>query len=264
MVLATAVACRGDAPDRLVPLADPFVYNGPAAIRLPVRALTAEGVSVTLPMEATSETPAIAEVSGGGVRCLRAGDAEIRVRAGTLRTSFVMQCRPVDSFGPPFSLEELEVGGDPVPIALTAFDSSGRRVDDLRFHASTRDTAIVALRSGLVVPRRMGTATIRLDFGGLERATHVEVVAPVRRDTIRWAAGEYRQWTLGPGRYRARLETAAGEGAAAIAWGSANANCAVDPWSPATLHCVIADRGTLVAVARAPARATVRIDRRVR
>ena len=263
-VVGIASACGDASPARLVPLADPFVFNGPAAVALPVQAVTARGASVDVPMDASSATPTVAEVSGERLRCLRSGDSEIRVRSGSLHTSFVVQCRPILSFGPPLEALDLVLGGNPVPLAPVAYDSSGQRVGDLRFSATTADTAVIALQSGLVIPRRVGTATVRLDFGGIETVTHVEVVAAVVRDTLTLAAGEYRSWALGPGRYIARLEGAARAASTAISWRSANANCALDPRSRTTLHCVLADSGAVVVVAQATAAATVRIDRRAR
>lgn len=247
-----------------MPLADPFVYNGPAAVELPVRALTAAGAPLDVPIGASSESPAVVEVAGERLRCLRTGDATIRVKVRSLRAAFVVQCRPILSFGPPLEPLDLVLGEDPVPLAPVAYDSGGQRVEDLRFSATTADTAVIALHSGLVLPRRVGTAAVRLDFGGIETGITVEVVAPVARDTVQLAAGEYRSWALGPGRYVARLEHVAGAASAPIVWRSANANCAFDPRSRATLHCVIADSGAIVAVAQAPAQATVRIDRRAR
>lgn len=261
-MITTTLACTDAAPVRLVPMADPFVYNGSAPIALPVQALTAGGALVVAPLDASSETPTVAAVTGDRLRCLRAGNSEIRVRSGAMRTSFVLQCRPVSHFFPAPLV--LEVGGPPGQLAPIAHDSSGQLVSDLRFAASTVDTAVISLRPGAVVPRRIGTADVLLDFGGIKTTTPVVVVAPVVRDTIHLAAREYRRWALGPGRYEARVDVPRGASSSAVTWRTANANCAHEARSGTVLHCVVADSGVVAAVATVPVTAFVRIDRRAR
>jgi hypothetical protein len=247
-----------------VPLADPFVYNGPSPIAIPVQAQAPDGTPLEVPLNATSEASDVAVVVDQSVRCLRAGDARIAVTAGAARAVFVLQCRPILSFGPPLQAMDAVLGGPPVPFAPVAFDSSGRAVTDLRFSATSEDTSVIAIASGLAVPRALGSARVRLDFGGIETFTTVEVVAPLVRERIRLARGEYRSWALGPGRYVATLAHTNGNAAPRVAWRSANANCSFDTWSRATLHCVVADSGAVVAIAQAASEVSVRIDRRAR
>lgn len=264
LTVAASLACTDAAPVRVVPMADPFVYNGSAPITLPVQALDASGAVVEAAFDATSDAPMVAEVGGDRLRCLRAGDARIRVTSAGLTTTFVARCRPILSFGLPPGLTLVE-GGAPVPLMVVAYDSGGQRVDDLRFRAVTSDTTVIAIRDGVVVPRRMGKADIRLDFGGIETRGFVEVVSPLVRDTVLLAAGEYRAWPLGPGRYQAWLGVPAGTAATpAIAWRSSKANCARDDRVPRLLHCVVDDSGAVVAMARTAARVVVHVDRRVR
>lgn len=259
-----ALACADSSPARLVPLSDPFVYNGTAAIGLPVQALTREGSPVAIALQATSDRPAVVEVADQRLQCLRAGDARVDVRAGALRAAFSVQCRPILSFGPPLQTDYMVLGGAPMPLNPVAYDSSGQRVTELRFSATSEDTSVVSIRAGLAVPRGVGSVRVRLDFGGIDTWTTIEVVAPVVRENVQLAEGEYRQWALGPGRYVARIESMRGGAGPAIVWRSANANCAFDPQSRATLHCVIADSGSVVAIARASADASILIDRRAR
>lgn len=262
--VAGALACADVAPSRLVPLSDPFVYNGSAAIRLPVQALTREGAPIEIALQATSDAPTVVEVADERLRCLRAGDARVTARAGGLNAAFSVQCRPIRSFLPPLHTGYAVLGEAPVQLAPVALDSSGQWVRDLRFSATSQDTSVVVINEGLAVPRGVGSARVRLDFGGVDTWTTIEVVAPVVRESVRFAEGEYRQWALGPGRYVARIESTNSGPVPAIALRSVNANCAFEPRSRAILHCVIADSGSVVAIAQAPAEASVHIDRRAR
>lgn len=265
VLLQGIVACDDATPVALVPLADPFVYNGPAPVTLPLRALDRNGRIVVADVDAVSDAPEIATAEDQQLRCLRAGDARISAASGAARTSFQLRCRPVASFAPPWQSLRLELADDPVPLAPIAFDSGGRPVSTLRFTARSEDSSVASVVTGRVIPRAIGTTRIQLDFGGITHVELVDVVAPVTRDTIRLAAGEYRHWLLGPGRYVATIAGLAGtENPPPVAWRSANANCAFDSWSRAILHCVLDDSGAVVAVAHKATTAAIRIDRRAR
>ncbi|MFN8669621.1 MAG: hypothetical protein U0164_20705 [Gemmatimonadaceae bacterium] len=268
IVLPALLACGTSTPATLVPASDPFVYNGPAPLPIPVKARDASGRALEVAIEATSDAPDIVQVKEQRMRCLRAGDARITASAGRARTTFVVQCRPIASFAPPLQSLDVVLGGEPVPLAPVAFDSGGQPVGALRFSAYSEDTSIATVAGGRVVPRGMGTTTVHMDFGGVAGVSWIEVVAPVVRDTVRLAAGEYRRWALGPGRYVATMSEGAGEagggGAPSVAWRTANANCVSDARSRVTLHCVLDDSGAVVAVAQRAASVAIRIDRRAR
>lgn len=264
-LLPGIVACNDATPVALVPLADPFVYNGPAPLTLPLRVLDRNGRTVLANVEAVSDAPEIAKVEDRQLRCLRAGNAGISAASGAARTSFQLHCRPIASFAPPWQSLRLELADDPVPLAPIAFDSSGRPISTLRFAAKSEDSSVASAVTGRVVPRAIGTTRILLDFGGITHFVLVDVVAPVTRDTIRLAAGEYRHWRLGPGRYVATIAGLADTlDPPPVAWRSANANCAFDSWSRSILHCVLDDSGAVIAVAQHATTAAIYIDRRAR
>ena len=255
----------GRSPVTLVALADPFLFNGPATVGLPVRALDAAGRTIAAQHSASARDPDVAHVDARGLRCLKEGDTQVSVRSGALETSFLLQCRPVASFGAPFGSMDLAVGGEPQPIPVTAYDSSGRIVGALRFSAHSSDTTVVAIRDGLAVPQAVGKARISVDVGGRSTYLAAEVTESIAQESVQLTAGEYRSWELEPGRYRAQFATAEGGGSSPPArWRSVNANCAYDSRSRATLHCVLEARGRVVLLADRSVAATVRIDRRER
>ncbi|MBX3175310.1 MAG: hypothetical protein KF709_12925 [Gemmatimonadaceae bacterium] len=251
-------------PVELVALADPFLYNGPAAVGLPVRARDALGREVGVELAATAIRTGIAEVDGQRLRCLSAGDTEVRVRSGRLTTSFLLQCRPVAAFAP-FQSLELVLGGPPQLLPVVAFDTLGQLVDALRFSAVSSDTSVVVVHGGYAVPRALGQVQVTVDVGGLATRMAVEVTEIVAREAVQLAGGEYRSWELGPGRYRAELVATGSERMRpAATWRSVNANCAYEPQSRATLHCVLEEPGRVVLLADASVSAAVRIHRRLR
>lgn len=257
------LSCDKASPASLVADTDPFLYNGSAAFRVPVYALDTSGKRVESPLTAASSQPQVAEVTGDVLRCLRAGDADITASLGSLRTSFRLECRPIASFRPPLQAHDLVLGDSPVPISVNPVDSAGQSVRALRFSAHTEDTAVVAIVGGTVVARGLGAASILLDFGGVSTTIAVEVVAAEYRDTIDVAAGEYRSWTLGPGRYIAKFSALDAAGTQLpLVWRSRNANCAFEISTRAHMHCGLKEPGAVVLFAAQPARAAVRIDRR--
>jgi hypothetical protein len=265
VLLLGIVACDDATPVALVPLADPFVYNGPAAVTLPLRALDRNGRTVLADVEAVSDAPEVVKVEDQHLRCLRTGDAQISAKSGTARTSFQVQCRPIASFAPPWRSLRFDLADDPVPLAPTAFDSSGQPLSTLRFTARSEDSSVASVVAGRVVPRAIGSTRIHLDFGGITHLIVIDVVSPMTRDTVRLVAGEYRHWPLGPGRYVASITGLAdGSTPPPVAWRSANANCAFDSRSRSILHCVLDDSGAVIAVAQHATTAVISIDRRAR
>jgi hypothetical protein len=263
LLVCATLACDAPPPAALVVDIDPFLYNGPAPVAVPIRVVDREGSTLEVPLAITSDAPDVASVEGNALTCLREGDAVLSAAVGTLNASLTVRCRPIVSFAPPFWSLDLLEGGPALPLPVQAFAEGGAVVTDLRFSAVSEDTSVVTVVGGDLVPRRMGTSRITLDFGGIGTSYSVEVAAPVLRDTVRLAGGEYRSWRLGPGRYRAEYGVA--EGApAAIIWRSVAANCSRDTRSDAILHCVVADSGSIVAFAQRATRAYIRVDRRPR
>jgi hypothetical protein len=242
-------------------MADPFLYNGPATLAHPVRASNVFGRTVAAEFDASVSRSDIAAVDGDGLRCLRRGDTDVRIRSGDLTASFVLECRPVARFASLQSLQ-LMLGGEPQLLPVSAFDIDGRVITELRFSATVSDTNVVALRSGYAVPRALGTAKITVDVGGRTTDLAVQVTELVAVDTVRMVAGEYRNWALPPGRYRAELgESGAGRTHAEANWRSVNANCAFGTFTRATLYCVLDEPGQVVLLADGAVSATVRIHR---
>ena len=254
--------CRDGRPAAIRVDADPFLLNGPGPVQLPVRVVAATGRTlVDTPLTAESAAESVATVVGGALRCHRHGDARIALAVGALSSTLLVQCRPVASFAP-FTYVELEAGGPPGPIPVVAYSPTVRRVSELRFSAAIDDTTVAIVRDGLVVPRALGNARVRLDFGGLATTGGITVVITERVDTVALAAGEYRQWPLTAGRYRISGHAPDGrEAATGVQLRAVNANCARDRQSRETIHCVVADSARVVALAPSQLRAVIRIVR---
>ncbi len=260
--LLLVLACREPAAARIVVDADPFLLNGPGPVGFPAHVESATGERLGAPaFVATSDADSIASASAAGLRCHRRGDAHITLSIAELSHGFVVQCRPIRSFSP-FLAIEAEAGGPLEPIPLMAFDSTGRRVEEVRFSASSRDTTIAVASDGMVQPRALGRSYIHLDFGGLTSRVGVTVIQTLVVDTLALAAGEYRQWPLGTGRFRIGVFRADGrQELTGAALRPVNANCARDRGHRETIHCVVADSALLAVVATRPTRAIVRIVR---
>lgn len=245
--------------------ADPFLFNGSQPVALPARVLSADGRTLAVPLVGESDAEHIVRTSGGAMQCLQPGDATITLSAGRLRARLRVHCRPVVSFGPPMASAEFIVGGAPAEIPVRAYGPDGALVPSLRFSARSSDTSVAVVRDGRIVPRSLGAVRIDLDFGGIGTVVSAEVVEPVVSDTIVLAAGEYRSWPLAPGRYRISAHGSDGRPApTGVELRSSRANCARDPRQRETLHCVVAERGAVVALASRALTTVVRIVRRPR
>jgi hypothetical protein len=257
-------ACADTAPVTLIALADTVVHNGPAPLALPARVTDARGRPVAASLIVESHSPVVV-VEGEGIRCLGPGDADVIVKHGARRVFIHLLCRPIARFGPPLEPLDLVVGGVPRPLPVNALDHTGRPVRELRFSAISNDTSVVAVVDGVAIPRGPGAAHLLVDFGGLTTELATEVVTPIVRDTIAAAAGEYRYWSLGRGRYRAEFRIIDTLSVAkSLSWGSSDANCAFDNATRSVIHCIVADSGAIVIAAEQRARAVIRVDQRPR
>lgn len=261
-VLLLAAACADARPARIVVAGDPFLFNGPAAVQLPARVESVEGLPLEAPaLSATSSDTSIVRTSGASMQCLRAGDATLTLRAGSLSTGVTIQCRPVTATFP-FSYLELVSGGPAQELPVVAFDADGERVESLRFSATPEDTGIVAVEGGLARPMRLGKTRVIVDFGGITGSVAVEVVDRVHEGRIQMAAHELRSWPIDSGRYRIRALAADGQTPSTdVELLSNRANCARLNREAGTLHCVVTSAGQAVARARRAFDGYVIVDR---
>lgn len=283
-LVVLAVGCIDSRPAALVVDRDPLVLNGPGQLRIPAHLLTRSGRAVSdAPILATSGSASIVSVTDSTLRCVREGDATISLSAGPLHGELHVRCRPIGSFSP-FTFLELDVGGPPQPLQVVAYaiDSfpqqsphlapivlfpkgDSRRVEELSFSAHVGDTTVASVDAdGLVHPLAVGKTRVTLDFVGLEHTVGVWVIDQLSADTLHLASGEIRSWELGPGRYRVSVQRADGVDApAGTELGTVDANCARDPLSRETLHCVVyaGDLGKVFVRATRAVRAVVQIAR---
>jgi len=256
-VVLLSVACGDRAPARLVVDVDTLLLNGPGRIAIPARVVSHTGRTLERPaIVAESRSPDVVSTATGAVQCLRSGDASVSLAAGSLRGEMVVQCRRIRSFAPPFYNLDLFVGGPPLDIPVVAYGEDGQPISRLRYAVSVRDTAVVAIERGQIRPRRVGRTTVHLDFGGISTWVGAEVVGPVHLDTLHLAPGEYRTWPLDAGRYRISVHRLDGRGeGTGSELRTDRANCARDSHQAETIHCVVAESGTVLL--RAPERRVV-------
>lgn len=259
-----AGACAGDAQSvAMRVLLDTLVINGPSVVEIPVslpdlRRLASEGAS-----QAVAEPRNVASIGPSGVRCLRAGDATVRVMTGAAREQLLVRCRPIASFAPSKGPESLFLGGPPVPLRVLALDSGGYPVNELRFTTHVQDTSVAVVENGDLLAMSVGKTRVRLDFDGVLVSESVEVVERIVDERVVLARGESLSWVIEKGRYRASL-TLSGTSAAEVpvSWFSERANCALDGRSKLVLHCVVAGRGRVVLRAESNVIGIVHVDRR--
>lgn len=254
-------ACGDSRAAAIVIEEDPLLLNGPAFVRIPATIVSAEGRSLDRNFDvATSDADSVAAVENGGVKCLREGNARLRLGVGSLSASLIVECRPVIGFGP-FEQVEFELGV-PHAIPVVAYAPGMTRRSRLRYSARVADTTVAVVRNGLLVPLSLGQTTVKLNFGGIETEGPISVVVPVSVDTVQLAASEYFSWRLRSGRFRVSAELPGTTTAATdVRLRAVNANCAHDNLSEQTIYCVVSDSARVVAFASRNLLAVVRIVR---
>ena len=255
-------------PARLDAERDTVIINGPRAVLLPVRLVDTAGV--TMPIEAWSldlRGDSAVHLKAGKLVCRGRGDARVSITVGSLTTGIMVHCRPVAAFGFPPPLE-LALGGPPAPVRINALTDASDPETLLEFALRVADSSVIAIRDGLVYPVAVGRATVVVDLGGISTAVTAQVYEAIANDTLRLSPGEFRSWTLAPGRYEIGVSPLASP--SELKWLSMEtegASCARDPQREDWIHCLLRGRGGVGVRNQAPAgsaatvRALVRVTR---
>jgi hypothetical protein len=214
----TAVVCLlgtacDSAPARIrVGRNDTLVVHASSASAVPITVMTASGrtVSGVHPKYEVTSGSVLRLVDSTGVQCTGRGDATLRVSAGGAASEATVRCRPIEYIHVA-RRERLIVGGDAVPLDISAVGTDGQPLTELAVQAVVRDTTVAVVRDGRIHPRQAGRTVIELALGCratievtvAPRAFATETMAPgeTYTDTVSLAAGEHRFWKLAPGRY---------------------------------------------------------------
>lgn len=204
---------------------------------VPVRIVRADGELAATDIGLFPQDRSIVRTSGHAVACLREGLTDVEVRVRELRASFIVDCR----FATRVAVEshlELEPDAEPQPLVADVIFSSGdsQRVRAVGIRSS--DSAVVAIRDGMVVPRAVGFAGLSVDYGGVRTRLSVHVQRTVFDGTVALTAGGSRRWSLGEGRFTISVQPTSRDDLNQLSMETEGLNCARDPRDGDLIHCV--------------------------
>jgi hypothetical protein len=215
--LSVVCACRGspanESPARLVlGQSDTVVVNSRRPVRIPVRALDADGKE--LPgIDARFDGATVAAIplsTQGEVTCTQRGDVRVRVSLGAVATQVLVRCRPVETVRLVTPIQ-LVMGDTARLVPLTAYAPDNRPVELLAARVWVSDSSVVALDGLSIRPRAWGTSSLAVEVGDrqgwasvhvYDRASTLEEMRRERRllaVPVQLAAGEMRRWSLAAG-----------------------------------------------------------------
>jgi len=165
------------------------------SLQLAAAARDSVGQAVTAAVTWTSDAPAVASVSSGGlVQALAPGEAHIRAEVGTVQSEAVVSVAaaapapaPTTPGTPPATVAQIRVDGAPSSLAVggaallraVALDRRNAPVagDPVTWESSDNARASVTPQ-GLVTARAPGTVVITARSGSVTRTVPIEIAAP--------------------------------------------------------------------------------------
>lgn len=248
--LLVVSACSDAAQTGIAVTSDTLIVNGPRPISIPARVVRSDGRSTShAGLTYTSNSDVIRLSNDGHVTCVHAGDAVVVISQRTSETHVVVLCRPIRSFGVPNGTTPLWVGGPPVSISMTAFDSAGKPVSPLRGTAQIPDDSIARIVDGRVYALRRGHTRVDMDFAGIETSRPITVVERVVHDSVHLVGGELKSWRVSPGYYEVQLALSPeNEDSTGLELGAFGASCARAPLSGGQHYFCVLRKGASVIV----------------
>lgn len=216
-------ACSREHPVRLVAgVSDTVIVNSRSSVRLSLSLVGVDGV------ERPTRDVRFQVVVGDALRidatgqlsCQRSGDAKVLARHNDLQKYLTVLCRPVHRLRP--SPVRLTLGGPAQALDLGARGFTHEPLDHVVGTAVVRDTLVVALVGGYLVPRGRGVTMVDVEVGDCSASILIEVLEPTESvagllahqqysESLVVSGGELRHWRLAPGRYDIALSSASEE-----------------------------------------------------
>ncbi|MGH9749162.1 MAG: hypothetical protein ACRD5D_09610 [Candidatus Polarisedimenticolia bacterium] len=187
------------------PLPDPIFDKNPVAMR--ARALNAKDE----PLEKQSLSFAVAPeevaeiASGGALRCLRTGDAQLTVTGGPAVANLTVRCRIPTEVAMPAAIR-LIAGDPPQTIGARALGEGGRVMEDVRVPLSSSDEAVLRIEEGRAAPVAIGRAQIRATMGVVQAVAAAEVVDRIVAGPLVLEEGKATTLRLDPGTYEVAID----------------------------------------------------------
>ncbi len=163
------------------------------------------GMSVTY---SASPADVLEIVAGGGIRCLKTGDATVTLAGGGLSQPVVVKCRlPTEVVVPPDL--RLVLGSAPSSLHERVQGEGGVELRDVPVQLSSSDASVVAVEGNRMKPVAVGRARLRAAVEEIAGVTSVEVVERIVSEPLRLADGASRSFKLEPGEYEVTVEVKA-------------------------------------------------------
>ncbi len=219
VTILVATACDtppvvGSPASLVAGMSDTVIVNSRRPVQMPIRVLDANGhllppAGVRYQRTAGDQVPVTAT---GVVTCTQAGDATLRASLGSLATSFLVRCRPVQKLhiaGP----VQFVLGDSAQDMSIEALGPDGHPVYMLRGSTNILDTSIASLDGLRLTPRSPGSTLATFRAGERSAAVGVHVYQGVatldglRPEqayialSLRLVSGEFRRWRLPPGEW---------------------------------------------------------------
>ncbi len=247
--LLGTVSCQHPDAARIELAKRDFMLYGHEPFVLPVRVINRDG-SVRPKRELKMRVVAGSVVhvlpENNAVVCDRAGAAHVELRAGALRESVAVRCRPITGLRWPRTVEMM-VGDRPRPIVVWATFASGEEEVMRPVSLTTRNEDIARVREDSLVAVAPGNTILDVELGGQNVRVGVFVSAVIASDTLSLRAGQFRNWVLDPGRYT--MTVAAVQPRHERRWLDFFADgtrCVRSQRIDDTVTCVVYDRGAVV------------------
>src|SRR3989441_1241833 len=209
-VATLCLCCADSKPASIAFTAPPPIIVSGKIIRLEASVANKKGEPIGGQTVTCSAAPAdvVEVVSGGGLRCLKTGDATVTLAGGGLSTPVAVKCRIPTEVEVPQELQ-LVLGSAPAPLHARVLGEGGRELKDVPVQLSSSDASIVAVVGDKMKPVALGRARLPAAVDEYAGVTAVEVDERIVSEPLRLADGARRSFKLQPGDYLVNVDVQA-------------------------------------------------------
>jgi len=200
-------ACRNVEQPREVSVDFPEVVASSDPVRLLVRITRSDGVRAESDgnHELSVEPPELAALArDGSLSCRRSGDGKVHVKIGGVGSSRPLRCRLVARIEHG-QIGRLEMNAGPVDPKLRVLDAAGRELADVPVTLTSSATSVIQARGALLVPLKVGRASVLARAGTVTRELKLEVSRRLSPEPLPLDDNKRIHFSLEPGKYELGL-----------------------------------------------------------
>jgi hypothetical protein len=187
------------------------IYSSDDEVRISPSIQNPTGELITdVPVKFDVEPKTVGVITqNGSFRCVKTGEAVVFASSGPAVHSERVLCQLVGRIKAPKELR-LILSPEPIDPEVEAFDTDGKILSNLTPQFDVKDSAVVTVENGKLIPRQVGITAVKARAGAKHAIILVEVRRKVKSEPLLLSDGHRLNITLGRGNYEAEIKVRSG------------------------------------------------------